>query len=631
MILKIFPIYAADGESRLRERLEYVCNAQKTTMRRTEFWSFQQENAFSSEFVRDIEYDAAQDEVLGRFVSGYRCSPKTALRDFAVLREILGVSADGVVAYHIVQSTSAKSRITAEGMHACGCELIYRLGGYPAVIGTHARGEFGDDDLSHGDMLHNHILIAAYRHPAYSDPEHPGRLKLNVDRAFTEQMRVWNDTIAIDHGLPITGKPDTKRYRSWTEAEAIKRGDSWKEAMRHAIEEVRDASSDWEDFLAGLALKDLRFTDGTFTTYTTEDGKHICRATSLGRDYTREALSQHWKEIELRTELHKKFEKEPLLNDFALTHPGHTVRIPIGCQHKKYYSLSLERDDLDTTAINSYFDPHTQYLVYDADGVAVAAFWGAELRYHYEQYDLDFRRADIAAAEKERQIREEEQRYRERQRVKELYHLNSRGIREAPCTHFYDDNGQPITRLQAIFQLAIVLILRDSSLWVPSTTPPDRTGCLCYTTPDRKTQRMLDSIAIARKENISCPAELERELANALPAYHRAKSMVQWHQMEKERLQEEYTQAASCVPPDKKRLWELKNRLAVCEQDIVDWMEVSSRKQERYRNLRELSYNLALTENAYFCHGPYYPGEEKAGEIVTARNVREKKARSFER
>ena len=142
---------------------------------------------------------------------------------------------------------------------------------------------------------------------------------------------------------------------------------------------------------------------------------------------------------------------------------------------------------------------------------------------------------------------------------------------------------------------------------------------------------MLDSIAIARRENISCPAELERELANALPAYHRAKSMVQWHQMEKERLQEEYTQAASCVPPDKKRLWELKNRLAVCEQDIVDWMEVSSRKQQRYRNLRELSYNLALTENAYFCHGPYYPGEEKASEIVTARNVREKKARSFER
>lgn len=682
MIIKIWPIKADYGGKRgkkggaqgLKNSIDYITDPEKTG--NSEAVTVRVSDTGKNSFInrerdmqRVIRYMANEDKIDQKYISGYLCNPLLAAEEFERAMTHYGKKVKGNIAYHMVQSFPEELDISDEEVHQCGIELCERLGLYQAVICSHVHPVLDEDGVLHGNSKHNHILFNAYPFPSKYDPKTNGPLKYHDCKASYRQLQIWNDEIAIEHGLPIIRTPDMERTYSWSEVDAAQKGVSWKEKIRTDIDEAKKEASNWDEFVSLMKEKHYQIRDGKQTSYLAPDGKHRARGSRLGKHYTRENLEKYWK---LREEMLENVERgvqdnvSPSLAEF-IQQGAKTVGVPLGFRGKENQSvhqMSLGQENVTEDALYSYFEHNKLYEIYNAQGEAIAALSGKEIIAYYLDKDTDAERNARAAKETEEyedaMARRREQ--NENAFYSNLQFQNSR-TKKPYRVRFYDKSGRRISNIEAMFYLAMVVLKHEDGLWLPTTIPPDKMNEACYATTNWKLQNMVDSLRIAQEEGIEKPADLDLRLQNTGAAYSRARASLKRNQHVKEKMEDlknaivtyektrQIAEMLSAMPdgPEKnEKLRENNDTLVLykearavmyahglktetLDEQIVDFkrrwrhMEDNIREatrqydetRESYRKLKKLQYNMALAESTKYCYGPEYQTDDRTRKETT--------------
>jgi len=543
-----------DDEGHLLDR-EVINTREEFGLDADSFFIEQEEN-----IDRVFQYMANQDKTKSKYVSGYMCDPDTVLDDFrgAIIEndfngDVRHRDKDNErMAYHLVQSFPEGLNISDEEVHQCGIELLKKIDKHQGVVCSHVHPVIDEEGEVRGKCKHNHILLNAFIHPKKIDPQHPERVKYHACNESYAQLQIWNDEIAIDHGLPIILNPDLDKVYSWTENSMIKAGRSWKERMRLDIEAARRATGNWDDFVEYMKGEGYQIREGAHVTYTAPDGDKKARGKTLGAPYTREGLEMHWalRDREEREFVRTLQENEaPPLFKLSLQHPGPlTVDVPLGTalsKQRSYYPLPLEKANRPRSVLNTYFNERDLYDVKDANGKVIGAATGAEIVEYFESLrrgdDERYRRLmeDAERTEEEKQaqwediLRQEreaaEQKQRERNQYRERYYYsrykNSR-TGQPYYTNLYDENGRRRSTLELIFMIAAVTIKSEDGLWEVKNPPPEYRNEPNFGPTDWKVQHMLDALHVSREEGLEGPSDVADKLNEVGAAYSRARAAV---------------------------------------------------------------------------------------------------------
>ncbi len=683
MIVKIWPIkadYANDdnkigGVEGLKNAVDYITDAEKVIAGRDDsrqmnvlqedFVEMGPEDFRSDNKIRTLQYMSNEDKIKGKYISGYLCNPQRAVSDFNVARmDTLSTTnknvtkETGAVAYHIVQSFPDGLSISDEEVHQCGLELCERLNAYQAVICSHVHPVTDEDGIVHGKNKHNHILINAYIHPDKLDPKNPDIAKYNDCKESYAQLRVWNDEIAIAHGLPIIRNPDDDRIYSWKEKDAINEGLSWKQRVRVDIEEAKRAAGNWDEFLQIMVGFGYKIRDGVQTSYRTPDGKTV-RGNTLGRLYSKESLQRYWTFHDYVLQNVKTENSEPaspaLLDFIVASQDKLTVAVPVGMKAinvQSYYYLPLENISHQSEALWTYFNEDERYDICDDQNRSVMTATGREIIDCMEKLRSG-KRAYFENRNNYKEEREESNSNSGYQRKKSQYYTNPHYVnnrtRRPYRTSLYDKNGRRRTMLELILMLAITVLKNESGRWDALDMPAGKTNQPVYAPTDWKIQNMIDTIYIAQDEKIDTLAQLDVRLKDAGAALSRAKSaykktvrakekmetlneaITMYRKTEtlaqkildmpdgpeKDQLSVEYKDVLASYKSAKAVLYQyqvttedgvkdFEQRYKKIKSDIAELEERLDSAKEEYRRLKKLSYNLELAQNAQYCYGPEY-------------------------
>ena len=199
-------------------------------------------------------------------VSGINCQPQSVYDDF-LNTKLLYHKDGGVMFYHMVQSFPKGAGIDPRTAH----EAAHRLAGYfdgcEVLVCTHV-------DREH---IHSHCIINSVNFET-------GK-KVHMADEQIQELRVRNDQICEELGLPKFQRDEQKRSRGMSNAEyytAVK-GESWKFELMRVIDECMRCAGNREEFLILLRSEgyDATWTDSRKNiTYVTPDGRK-CRDNKL--------------------------------------------------------------------------------------------------------------------------------------------------------------------------------------------------------------------------------------------------------------------------------------------------------------------------------------------------------------
>ena len=201
-----------------------------------------------------------------QLVSGIGCQPETAFDEF-LSTKLLHHKDGGVMFYHMVQSFPKGADIDPRTAH----EAAHRLAGYfegcEVLVCTHT-------DREH---IHSHCIINSVNFES-------GK-KVHMADEQIQELRVRNDQICEELGLPKFQKDEQKRSRGMSNAEyyTASKGESWKFELMRVIDECMRCAGNREEFLILLRSEGY---DATWTgsrkniTYTTPEGRK-CRDSKL--------------------------------------------------------------------------------------------------------------------------------------------------------------------------------------------------------------------------------------------------------------------------------------------------------------------------------------------------------------
>ena len=189
-----------------------------------------------------LDYDQKEKKTKdGELVSSYMCSPETAAEEFE-MSKLLYETATGrsqpkerdIISYRIIQSFKP-GEITPEEANKLGYELAMKFtkGKHQFLVATHV-------DKAH---IHNHVEFNS------TNLECDGKFNNFYNSALI--LRRLNDQICREHGYSVIEKPKARGQR-YQEKAAAKRGRSYKEQLRQAIDRVLPDSRNFEDFLSRM-------------------------------------------------------------------------------------------------------------------------------------------------------------------------------------------------------------------------------------------------------------------------------------------------------------------------------------------------------------------------------------------
>lgn len=575
MIVKIWPIkgdqgthscmlYIKDDEKIVRvEKDETGRLKSRKEMDASELYGMEADSFFiqhEENINRVIHYMASQDKTKAKLISGYLCDPDTAAEDFRIARmKTLALKSaekldtdNETMSFHLVQSFPEELDVADEEVHQCGIELLKKLDKHQGIVCSHVVPVADDEGVVHGKCKHNHILINAYIHPTKFDPKHPRRVKYNDCIETYRQLQIWNDEIAIEHGMPIILNPDVDRKRSWMESDEIQRGTSWKERMRWDIEAARRETNNWDEFASYLKDEGYLIRDTKHVTYTAPDGKSKARGETLGTPYTRQGLELYWTLRDRRMqELIQTVQENsppPLLKLAIAQDPPLTVDVPLGQptgENRAYYPLPLVKAQRSRQVLNTYFNEHNLYDVKDNTGKIVVSATGAEVvecldllsRGHEElqrrwQSELDKENEqeykeqweNIMRQEREAAEKRQQERYKRHQKYISQYKNSRTG--KPYQTDLYDRNGRRRTSLELIFLIAAVTIKSEDGLWEVKNPPREMRATPNFGPTDWKIQSMLDALIVSEEIGLESPADVAEKLNEVGAAYSRARAAV---------------------------------------------------------------------------------------------------------
>ena len=201
-----------------------------------------------------------------QLVSGIDCQPETAFDEF-LSTKLLHHKDGGVMFYHMVQSFPKGADIDPCAAHEAARQLAGYFEGCEVLVCTHT-------DREH---IHSHCIINSVNFET-------GR-KVHMADEQIQELRVRNDQICEELGLPKFQRDEQKRSRGMSNAEyyTADRGESWKFELMRVIDECMRCAGSREEFLALLRSEgyDATWTDSRKNiTYVTPDGRK-CRDNKL--------------------------------------------------------------------------------------------------------------------------------------------------------------------------------------------------------------------------------------------------------------------------------------------------------------------------------------------------------------
>ena len=628
---------------------------------------------------RALNYVSNEDKIDG-YISGYLCDPELAEQQFRRTKEInlsrVGKELkddNGNYFYHIIQSFPEELDISDSEVHQCGIELVERLGLYQAVVTSHIHPEIDEDGKIHGKCKHNHILINSHIYHEFVDPANPYKMKYHDCKESYAQLQLINDQIAIEHGLPIIASPEKGHGYSWFESAAINKGKSWKQQVRTDIANAMKTSNNIESFekkmnKAGYKLRFGNSKDhGEVITYTTPDEKHRVRDYKLGRGYTKSDLEIYWgikKDIKNSLEDNKKLGLAELKKLLSNTEQPLYIQFEKKLSKRRIEKLQSENKNIKSTYTNyypllpqpqirdaekTYFEDNKKYKIVNEQHQPIAEVTGSVILEYLNR---------LQELQKEREI-EEERRLKEEQQKE--YYYNITFIRTATKTPYkirlWDEHGRKRSLIELIVLLAIVTIHNEYGKWEPAKgsklNAPEIKNHPIYAKRDWKVQNMIDTVRIAREENINTLGELDERLNNtgkelrttqsqirrvttsinkmdvlfnAIEGYKEVKNLCEKIRMlpdgtEKELLENEHEEEIQEYKKNKNIMYRFKVNTEQEIQDFYDRYTEFKKKipvlekqeqelKEEYRRLSKLNYNLQLAQNKQYCYGPEYKEQE---------------------
>ena len=201
-----------------------------------------------------------------QLVSGIGCQPETAFDEF-LSTKLLHHKDGGVMFYHMVQSFPKGADVDPRMAHEAARRLAGDFKGCEVLVCTHI-------DREH---IHSHCIINSVNFEA-------GK-KVHMADEQIQELRVRNDQICEELGLPKFQRDEQKRSRGMSNAEyyTADRGESWKFELMRVIDECMRCAGNREEFLVLLRSEgyDATWTDSRKNiTYVTPDGRK-CRDNKL--------------------------------------------------------------------------------------------------------------------------------------------------------------------------------------------------------------------------------------------------------------------------------------------------------------------------------------------------------------
>lgn len=685
MIVKIWPIKAKHGGvlRNLQDSLKYINDPEKmATTKQGEDLQLEYDQLTDEEkaslsweefkinnednFNRVLDYAANTDKTDG-FVSGYLCDPAHAAEEFIQTKQInlarVGKELRGETgnhAYHLVQSFPEELNISDEEVHRCGQELVEKLGKYQAVICSHVHPVMDENEEVHGKCKHNHIIINSHIHHELIDQDNPAKMKYHDCKETYALLQLYNDQIAIEHGLPIIVSPDMSKSYSWYETDKQNEGKSWKARVRIDIENAMRVSNNYEEYKAimenaGYSLRQGKSQQyGQYISYTTPNGKNV-RDFRVGQTSTYEQLLTYWEiknnlaaEIEKNSQNNNKNPMQTILeqtngqvfiNIKRTVSSGRKRRLAEqGQPIKEYYNYHFPvptQYDEHIDAEKTYFEAQESYEVLNDRNQVIATVTGADILNYYRTLEEEH--------QNKAEVREDG------------YFINpnfiNRNTKEPYKIPKYDENGRRRNMVELICILAIVILnkedeyfgIPDDEIYIEQKNDP------IYAQRAWKLENMVNTLRVAREEQIQTPGEIEdrlnsvgksvskakaevRRLTNAcnnmsflaenIKQYQSVKELCegiqnmpagpQKEEMEKRHADKiaQYKQAKAAmyrhkinsddqIPEFQERYAQMSEGLQRAEESLVD-------AKEEYRRLSKLRYNLQLAQNKQYVYGPGY-------------------------
>ena len=201
-----------------------------------------------------------------QLASGIGCQPETAFDEF-LSTKLLHHKDGGVQFYHMVQSFPRGADVDPRAAHEAARQLAGYFAGCEVLVCTHT-------DREH---IHSHCIINSVNFET-------GK-KVHMADAQIQALRVRNDQICEELGLPKFQRDEQKRSRGMSNAEyyTADRGESWKFELMRVIDECMRCAGNREEFLILLRSEgyDATWTDSRKNiTYVTPDGRK-CRDSKL--------------------------------------------------------------------------------------------------------------------------------------------------------------------------------------------------------------------------------------------------------------------------------------------------------------------------------------------------------------
>ena len=497
----------------------------------------------------------------------------------------------------------------------------------------------------------------------------PYKMKYHDCKESYAQLQLINDQIAIEHGLPIIMNQDNERAYSWYETEQINKGKSWKERLRIDINNAMKTSTDFDSFIESMSAAGYKIrvgnskTNGEYITYTCPDNNHRVRDYVLGKGYTKSQLEAYWdlkknianEQLYSRNDEKNKIEKllgtnnEPLYIKFEkkISYRRNEKRrvqnLNLKSIYTNYFPLRSQNRTFSKAEL-TYFDAMESYQIVNEEHRIIAEVNGNEvLEYLNRTY------------EQRRQLEEERRRRKEE---RQEYYSNLGFISSATKTPYkvrkWDKDGRRRSTLELIIILAIVTIQKENGKWEPSSPSSIESQEFkarpIYAKKDWKVQNMLDTIKVAREENIDNSNELDEHLNIAGKNVGKAKAELRrlttaqnkmealYEAIEGYKEVKDICEQINAMPygPQKTKLQELnvnaiedykkyksvmyRHNVSTIEdiQDFLERYQIIQDKlpkveqevekcKEEYRRLSKLKYNLQLAQNKQYCYGPEYP------------------------
>lgn len=686
MIVKIWPIKAAyapksgkvGGIQGLRNSIDYVSDENKCIPREKDLniAYLDKDGVFENSYInkdedvsRVVTYMSNEEKVKSKYITAYMCNEDTVIEDFLdVQRKMLNRTNTkrntGNIAFHLVQSFPEELNITDEEVHQCGIELVKKLDKFQAYICSHVHPEVNEEGEVHGRCKHNHILINAFIHPEKLDPDNPNNIKYYDNKDTYRQLQMWNDEIAIDHGLPIVRNPEMEQSYNWKESEEINKGLSWKQQVRNDIENIKQKTSNWADFVKEMNRLGYHIRDGKHTTFTAPDGIHRVRGNVLGSRFLKENIIKYWAlRDDIKEELlYRKYDdkqyslkdikenaKSPLYVDVILggnLNPKKTV-----------YPLPLDKVIMNQQAIDSYFDLEKYYEIKNEDGDVVDSVQGLELNNYF---------TSILKNEKERikqktwwESEQEKRRWQNvmlQEHAAQQYYSNNKfknsKTKQTYKISLYTKDGRLKSELELIFTLAYMVIHAEQGNWEMKTVPQEHVRDAYFGPPAWKAQNMMDSIQIAREEGIDNQYDIEAKLHTTGAALSRARAAVKRNEKIKNSMEtlkqaideyeavkyqaerifylpdsdekfrlindnkdiiDRYNRAKRILHMNKVEsaadIFDFKKRYGQVQKNVDDSQQLLDEKKDEYRRLKKLQYNTSLAQDVRYCYGPEYSFE----------------------